>query len=114
MLLWGISGWAFFPAQQARLIEIVGVLSAPVALSLNASFMYLGFSLGALLGSFSLVHIDARHLGFVGAACELVALTLLLVSQAIDMRSLSERTSRASKARVEHGNGVRIPPCFGG
>jgi predicted MFS family arabinose efflux permease len=79
--LWGISGWAFFPAQQARLIEIVGVRSAPVALSLNASFMYLGFSLGAALGSFTLLHFGARHLGFVGAACELAALTLLLVNQ---------------------------------
>jgi predicted MFS family arabinose efflux permease len=112
--LWGMCSWAFFPAQQTRLIEIVGVPAAPVALSLNASFMYLGFSLGAALGGFSLVHIDARHLGFVGATCELVALTLLLVNQAIDMRSHSDGTIWASNARVEHGAGVRIPPCFGG
>jgi predicted MFS family arabinose efflux permease len=112
--LWGMCSWAFFPAQQTRLIEIVGVPSAPVALSLNASFMYLGFSLGAALGGFALVHIDARHLGFVGAACELVALTLLLVNQAIDRRSHSDGAIWPSTARVEHGAGVRIPPCFGG
>lgn len=89
MVLWGMSGWAFFPAQQIRLIEIVGVPSAPVALSLNASFMYLGFSLGAALGGFSLVHVGARNLGFVGAAGELAALALLLANQARDARRLA-------------------------
>jgi predicted MFS family arabinose efflux permease len=87
MGLWGMSSWAFFPAQQTRLIEVVGVPSAPVALSLNASFMYLGFSLGAALGSFSLLYVSPRHLGFVGATCDLAALTLLLVNQARDARS---------------------------
>ena len=90
MALWGMSSWAFFPAQQTRLIEIVGVPSAPVALSLNASFMYLGFSLGAALGGLALLHVGPRHLGFVGAACELAALTLLLVNQARDARSQSD------------------------
>ncbi len=86
MALWGVSSWGFFPAQQARLIEIVGVRSAPVALSLNASFMYLGFSLGALLGGFALVRVGPQNLGFVGAACELVAVTVLLVNQAREAR----------------------------
>jgi predicted MFS family arabinose efflux permease len=89
--LWGMSGWAFFPAQQTRFIELVGVRSAPVALSLNASFMYLGFSLGAALGGFSLLHVGAHNLGFVGAAGELAALALLLLNQARDRRSRSER-----------------------
>ena len=87
MAVWGMSGWAFFPAQQTRLIEIVGVPAAPVALSLNASFMYLGFSLGAALGGFSLLHVGPRNLGFVGAACEVVALIVLLVNQAHDRRN---------------------------
>src|SRR5207302_9740652 len=34
---WGLSGWAFFPAQQTGLIQIVGVKLAPIVLSLNAS-----------------------------------------------------------------------------
>jgi predicted MFS family arabinose efflux permease len=104
-----MSSWAFFPAQQTRLIEIVGVPSAPVALSLNASFMYLGFSLGAALGGFSLVHVGPRNLGFVGAACELAALTLLLVNQARDARSQSDGLSAARERDVEHGAGVRSP-----
>jgi predicted MFS family arabinose efflux permease len=86
MALWGICSWAFFPAQQTRVIEIVGIQVAPVALSLNASFMYLGFSTGATLGSVSLLHVGARDLGFVGAVCELVALMLLLLNQARDGR----------------------------
>ena len=97
MALWGMSSWAFFPAQQTRFIELVGVTSAPVALSLNASFMYLGFSLGAALGGFSLLHVGPRHLGFVGAVCELAALTLLLVNQARDARSQSDRVVSASR-----------------
>jgi predicted MFS family arabinose efflux permease len=96
MALWGMSSWAFFPAQQTRFIELVGVTSAPVALSLNASFMYLGFSLGAALGGVSLLHVGARNLGFVGAVCDLAALTLLLVNQARDVRSQSERVVSAS------------------
>ncbi len=67
LALWGMSSWAFFPAQQHRLIEIVGISAASVALSLNASFMYFGFSLGAALGGFALVHVGPRQLGFVVA-----------------------------------------------
>jgi predicted MFS family arabinose efflux permease len=102
MALWGMSSWAFFPAQQTRLIEIVGVPSAPVALSLNASFMYLGFSLGAALGGFALLHVGPRNLGFVGAACELAALTLLLVNQARDARPQSD--GGVSAARTATSN----------
>jgi predicted MFS family arabinose efflux permease len=94
--LWGVSAWAFFPAQQTRLIEIVGVPGAPVGLSLNASFMYLGFSLGAALGSFSLLHMSPKNLGFVGAACELLALTLLVANQLRDARSRSRRVISAN------------------
>jgi predicted MFS family arabinose efflux permease len=111
--LWGMSSWAFFPAQQTRLIEMVGVPSAPVALSLNASFMYFGFSLGAALGGFSLLHVEPRHLGFVGATCELAALTLLFVNQALDARSRSAGAMLAMST-AEPRSGVRIPPCFGG
>jgi len=79
MVLWGLSAWAFYPAQQARLIELAGVRLAPIVLSLNASFMYLGFSLGAAFGGFTLVHATVSSLGWVGAACELLALGLFSV-----------------------------------
>ncbi|MGD0678254.1 MAG: MFS transporter [Polyangiaceae bacterium] len=103
MALWGMSSWAFFPAQQTRLIELVGVPSAPVALSLNASFMYLGFSLGAALGGFSLLHVGPRHLGFVGAVCELAALAVLLANQARDARSQSDGRLSAARNALSSG-----------
>ena len=82
MIAWGLCAWAFFPAQQAGLIGIVGVKLAPIVLSLNASFMYLGFSLGAAVGGFTLLHATVTDLGWVGAACELAALTLFLKTRA--------------------------------
>lgn len=81
VIVWGVSSWAFHPAQQANLIHLAGVKVAPVALSLNASFMYIGFSLGATLGAFTLTHSSPGHLGWVGAVCEIVALVFLLVTR---------------------------------
>jgi predicted MFS family arabinose efflux permease len=80
IVLWGIAGWGFFPAQQARLIGIAGVKVAPIVLPLNASFMYLGFSLGAALGSFTLIHASAASLGWVAALCEIAALAIVLLA----------------------------------
>jgi predicted MFS family arabinose efflux permease len=77
IVMWGVAGWGFFPAQQARLIAIAGVKVAPIVLSLNASFMYLGFSLGAALGSFTLIHASAASLGWVAALCEIAALAIV-------------------------------------
>jgi predicted MFS family arabinose efflux permease len=76
--VWGLSAWAFFPAQQARLIEIGGLQSAPIVLSLNASFMFFGFSLGAAVGSATLSFATSADLGWVGAAFEFAALIPLL------------------------------------
>jgi len=78
--VWGLSAWAFFPAQQARLMQVAGLKVAPIALSLNASFMYLGFSLGAMLGSFALAHASVTSLGWVGALCEILALLIVLAT----------------------------------
>ncbi|MFM0239036.1 MFS transporter [Paraburkholderia phytofirmans] len=76
--LWGIAHWAFYPAQQARLIDIAGLKVAPIVLSLNASFMYIGFSLGAALGALTLAHGGVGSLGWVAAASELAAVLLTL------------------------------------
>jgi predicted MFS family arabinose efflux permease len=76
--VWGVSAWSFFPAQQARLIGIAGVKVAPVVLSLNASFMFIGFSLGAALGSITLAHASPAALGWVGGACVMASLLLMI------------------------------------
>jgi predicted MFS family arabinose efflux permease len=76
VVVWGLTAWGFAPAQQARLIGITGLRGASVVLSLNASFMYLGFSLGAGLGSFVLTHGGLADLGWVGALCVLASFVL--------------------------------------
>jgi predicted MFS family arabinose efflux permease len=74
--VWGASAWSFYPAQQARLIGMTGLKVAPIILSLNASFMYFGFSLGAALGSFTLLESTVTNLGWVGGIGELSAFGL--------------------------------------
>ncbi|MGV7246958.1 MFS transporter, partial [Caballeronia sp. M23-90] len=76
VVAWGIAHWCFYPAQQAGLIGIAGLRGTPIALSLNASFMYLGFSLGAALGSLTLSVASVSDLGWVAALCEVGALVL--------------------------------------
>lgn len=76
IVLWGLSAWSFFPPQQNRLIGVVGAANAPVALSLNASFMYVGFSLGALLGSIVIASSSVVWIGAAGAV-SIVGATLL-------------------------------------
>jgi predicted MFS family arabinose efflux permease len=78
--LWGVSAWSFLPAQQTRLISIAGVKVAPVALSLNASFQFLGFATGAALGSLTLADASPLALGWVGAGCVVAALSLVLAA----------------------------------
>ena len=80
IVLWGVTAWGFFPAQQARLIGIAGLKNAPTVLSLNASFQYFGFALGALLGAVTLSRGGVAHLGWVGALCVLAALTVFTSS----------------------------------
>jgi len=76
VIVWGVSGWAFYPAQQTNLIHIAGIKLAPIVLSLNASFMYLGFSLGASAGAITVADGSARNLGLVAAAFVLAALLM--------------------------------------
>jgi predicted MFS family arabinose efflux permease len=59
MTLWGIAGWMFVPGQVSRVVAL-SPSSAPLALSLNASFLYLGTALGALVGGFVLEHLPAQ------------------------------------------------------
>jgi predicted MFS family arabinose efflux permease len=95
IIVWGVAVWAFFPSQQARLIGIAGMKVAPVALSLNASFMYLGFSLGAALGSLTLSLGSVIDLGWVGGFCEILALLLVLGTT----RNTASRATLVAPAR---------------
>jgi predicted MFS family arabinose efflux permease len=76
IMVWGLSAWAFVPPQQTRLIGFAGIRVAAIALSLNASFMFLGFSLGAALGSATLTYAAPYALGWAGGLCVLASLLL--------------------------------------
>lgn len=73
---WGIAHWAFYPAQQATLISVAGLAGTPIVLSMNASFMYLGFSLGASVGSLTISLASVADVGWSAAVCEAIALAL--------------------------------------
>ena len=82
IVIWGLAAWGFFPAQQSQLMQVAGLTTASIALSLNASFMYLGFSLGAMLGSLVLLHASVATLGLVGAVCEIAAVLIVMLTVA--------------------------------
>jgi predicted MFS family arabinose efflux permease len=78
--LWGLSAWGFFPPQQARLVGIAGPAHTPVALSLNASFMYFGFSLGAAMGSVIILLTSVVWIGAAGAVTMVCAMAMSAVA----------------------------------
>jgi predicted MFS family arabinose efflux permease len=75
--VWGVTVWGFFPAQISNLIHVGGQASAPVVLSLNASFMYGGFAIGSAIGSFVVAHGHLGDLGLAAALAETIGIILL-------------------------------------
>ncbi|GAA5106008.1 MFS transporter [Nocardia iowensis] len=78
LAVWGIFGWSFSPAQQHRLVELAPN-AAGIVLSLNASAIYAGISLGSLLGSLALEHAGAAGVGWTATLIELLAVTTAIV-----------------------------------
>lgn len=76
VVLWGFTVWSFFPAQQSRLIGSAAPSQAPVALALNTSTMYFGFSVGSALGATVLGTGEIWGIGALAAAAELTAVIL--------------------------------------
>jgi predicted MFS family arabinose efflux permease len=111
IVVWGLAAWSYFPAQQARLIGVAGVKLASVVLSLNASFMFAGFALGAVLGSATIAHGSPAALGFVGAASILAGLVLVL---AITREKEYCGWRRAAETWLSGGNDAPHPAAFEG
>jgi predicted MFS family arabinose efflux permease len=80
MVAWGISGWMFLPGQVSRLVAL-SPESAPLALSLNASFLYLGTAAGALVGGLVLEHLPIGQFGLVAAVFPAMALAVIYLSR---------------------------------
>jgi predicted MFS family arabinose efflux permease len=95
IMLWGFVGFSFPSAQQAHMVILAPKL-APITLSLNASAIYLGASLGAFLGSLVVARGAVAELGWVAAACEITALLLFRFA-----RKRRTATDAASARRPE-------------
>ncbi|MDR6870037.1 putative MFS family arabinose efflux permease [Bosea sp. BE125] len=76
LVVWSAAGWAGHPSQMSRLAAMAPD-SVVIALSLNASAMYIGIAAGSVLGQQSIRLGNTSWLGFVGAACEVAALAVL-------------------------------------
>lgn len=75
---WGIAGWTFYTGQVANLVRIEPK-AAMIALSLNASAMYLGFAIAGALGGIVLATMTSSDLGWVGGSSVAAALALHLL-----------------------------------
>jgi MFS transporter, DHA1 family, inner membrane transport protein len=76
LLPWGVMSWSFPPAQASRILAIAPE-SAPLALSLNGSALYLGVALGSLVGGIVLRYGTAMDIGWIAALFPLIALALI-------------------------------------
>jgi predicted MFS family arabinose efflux permease len=80
MVPWGIVGWAFPPAQASRIIKLAPD-AAPIVLSLNASALYLGVALGAVVGGAVLRYGVPADLGLVAAVFPVIGLGVVLAGR---------------------------------
>jgi predicted MFS family arabinose efflux permease len=80
IILWGFCSWSINPSQATSISRSVPHV-APIALSLNSSFMNLGFALGSSLGGIVLSASGATNLGWVGGLSVVGALLILIVRE---------------------------------
>ena len=78
--VWGFSVWSFFPAQMARLMAAGTADQTPVALSLNTSTMYFGFSIGSALGA---IILGTGAIWGIGLAAGVFAMLAFLMDRRV-------------------------------
>jgi MFS transporter, DHA1 family, inner membrane transport protein len=78
--VWSIFAWSFNVPQQIRLANLDGPRT-PVLLALNAAAIYLGGSLGSLVGGQVLLRVNMDWLGPVGAAFAVLAMITLILAE---------------------------------
>lgn len=107
--IWGFVGWSFPSAQQARIVAM-DPRQAPLTLSLNASAIYLGVSLGAFLGSLMVARGAIGSIGLGAAVCEAAAFGLLVVTARRKRRRKHPLTAVASAGPEDTAVAQPIPP----
>jgi predicted MFS family arabinose efflux permease len=91
---WGMAGWALIPAQQHRLLSAApGQLT--VLLGLNSSAIYLGATLGSILGALTLAFSPAATVSTASAIAAAAAGTV--VARAGRHRAASRARDRAAR-----------------
>ncbi len=101
LFLWGF----LFPflnlSQQHRLLSLAPE-HANVILALNSSMLYLGIAGGAALGGIALHYIPVTQLVWLGVACLLLALLMLVLSLRVSARTVRSK----GEARAEQEESV--------
>jgi predicted MFS family arabinose efflux permease len=92
LLLWGLLASLTFIPQQHRLLRLAPE-HTNVILALNNSMFYLGIAAGSALGGLALRAVPVTELGWMGAACILLAL-VLFASSILSERKMSLSTYR--------------------
>ncbi|WP_210485994.1 MFS transporter [Microvirga antarctica] len=85
---WGIMSWSFPPAQASRILAVAPD-SAPLALSLNGSALYLGVALGSFVGGLVLRYGTVMDIGWISSFFLLAALGLIWRSARRRAKTLS-------------------------
>ncbi len=79
--MWGLSGWAFTPAQFSRIAAMCPT-QMPMAFALNTSAIYIGAAVGAAVGGIVVTALSVTALGWVAAIGVLAGFALLHLSGA--------------------------------
>lgn len=103
--LWGAGGWGIMPAAQHRVLAWAP-WAAGVAISLNASAVYLGMAAGGAVGGAVLGTLGAITLGPIGAA---IAVAGLVVFAGAKLRGLRELRLAAGPNRLAGVPVIRFP-----
>ena len=94
--IFGLIGWAFPAAQQARLVALDPAL-APITLSLNTSALYIGAAVGSTLGGLAIRQWSIGAIGWTAALCESAALAFLLTT----LMRAGPRSAKAPRPAAE-------------
>ncbi|EJN05184.1 MFS transporter [Phyllobacterium sp. YR531] len=88
MVLWGVIAWMFPPAQASRILAIAPE-SAPLALSLNYSALYLGVAIGSMIGGLVIANLGLAYLGTIGSILSILGLAVIRLARATKREQLS-------------------------
>lgn len=80
MVVWGVIAWMFPPAQASRILAIAPE-SAPLALSLNYSALYLGVAIGSMIGGVVITNLGLNYLGTVGSIFSILGLAVIRLAR---------------------------------